>query len=115
MDTEKINMFLMSNSKNFETEQIPYIKEMLSRMDDNKFALLTSADFKNPTTLLIVSLLVGGLGIDRFMLGETGMGVLKLLTGGCFGILTIIDWCTIMKKTRQKNLEEFNKLINTVF
>ena len=46
---------------------------------------------KSKTTALILSILVGGLGIDRFYLGYTGMGVLKLLTGGCFGILYIID------------------------
>ena len=46
---------------------------------------------KNKTTALILSILVGGLGVDRFYLGYTGMGVLKLLTGGCFGILWIID------------------------
>lgn len=46
---------------------------------------------KNKTTALILSVLVGGLGIDRFYLGYTGMGVLKLLTGGCFGVLYVID------------------------
>ena len=46
---------------------------------------------KSKTTALILSVLVGGLGIDRFYLGYTGLGVLKLLTGGCFGILWIID------------------------
>ncbi|MBE6961799.1 MAG: NINE protein [Ruminococcaceae bacterium] len=46
---------------------------------------------KNKTTALILSVLVGTLGVDRFYLGYMGMGVLKLLTGGCFGILWIID------------------------
>lgn len=46
---------------------------------------------KNKTTALILSILVGGLGVDRFYLGYAGMGVLKLLTGGCFGVLYIID------------------------
>ena len=46
---------------------------------------------KSRTTALILSILVGGLGVDRFYLGYTGMGILKLLTGGCFGILWIID------------------------
>ena len=46
---------------------------------------------KNKTTVLILSILVGGLGVDRFYLGYAGMGILKLLTGGCFGILYIID------------------------
>ena len=46
---------------------------------------------KSKTTALILSILVGGLGVDRFYLGYTGMGVLKLLTAGCFGILWLID------------------------
>lgn len=45
--------------------------------------------------------------IDRFMLGDTGMGVLKLLTCGGFGIWTIVDWFSIMAMTREKNLETF--------
>ena len=46
---------------------------------------------KNKTTALLLSVLLGGLGIDRFYLGYTGLGILKLLTAGCFGILYIID------------------------
>ncbi len=46
---------------------------------------------KDKTTALILSILLGTLGVDRFYLGYTGMGVLKLLTGGCFGVLWIID------------------------
>ena len=46
---------------------------------------------KSKTTALILSILVGGLGVDRFYLGYTGMGILKLLTAGCFGILYLID------------------------
>ena len=46
---------------------------------------------KSKTTALILAIFVGGLGIDRFYLGYAGMGILKLLTGGCFGILWIID------------------------
>lgn len=46
---------------------------------------------KDKTTALLLSVLLGGLGVDRFYLGYTGMGVLKLLTGGCFGVLYILD------------------------
>ena len=46
---------------------------------------------KSKTTAIILSILVGGLGVDRFYLGYTGIGILKLLTAGCFGILYIID------------------------
>lgn len=50
---------------------------------------------KSKTTALILSVLVGGFGVDRFYLGYMGMGILKLLTGGCLGILWIIDIISI--------------------
>jgi TM2 domain-containing membrane protein YozV len=46
---------------------------------------------KEWTTALILSILLGSLGVDRFYLGYTGLGVAKLLTlGGC-GVWSIID------------------------
>ena len=66
---------------------------------------------KDPNTVLLVSIFLGVLGIDRFMIGDTGMGILKLLTCGCCGVLTIIDWFTISKRTKERN---FNQLMSLV-
>jgi TM2 domain-containing membrane protein YozV len=51
--------------------------------------------------------LAGNLGIDRFMLGDTGLGIAKLLTCGGFGIWTIVDLFTVMGRSRDYN---FNKI-----
>ncbi|MGQ9820138.1 MAG: TM2 domain-containing protein [Candidatus Kapaibacteriales bacterium] len=64
-------------------------------------------NYKNPTELLIVFILLGPLGVDRFMLGQTGLGVAKLLTCGGLGIWAIIDWFIIMGKTREYNFQLF--------
>ncbi|MEE0023314.1 TM2 domain-containing protein [Ruminococcus sp.] len=46
---------------------------------------------KSKTTALILSILLGELGIDRFYLGYVGLGILKLITAGGFGIWWLID------------------------
>lgn len=111
LDQQKIDMYIMTNQKYFPEEKIVYLKDKLRTMDDEKFSLISTIELKDPTTLLLVSIFLGVLGIDRFMLGDTGMGILKLLTAGCCGILTIIDWFTISKKAKEVN---FNKLMALV-
>ena len=108
MEQQKVDMYLMTNQKYFPEEKIMYLKEKLLAADEAKFSLISTVELKDPTTLLLVSIFLGELGIDRFMLGDTGMGILKLLTAGCCGILAIIDWFQIQKKTRELN---FNKIM----
>jgi TM2 domain-containing membrane protein YozV len=45
----------------------------------------------NGNHVLLAGAVAGNLGIDRFLLGHTGLGVLKLLTCGGFGIWGIVD------------------------
>lgn len=105
VDRNKVDMFVMSNQKYFPAEKIMYLKEKLYKLDENRFSLLATVELKDPTTILLISLFLGGLGVDRFMLKETAMGLLKLLTGGCCGILTIIDWFTVQSKAKELNFQ----------
>jgi TM2 domain-containing membrane protein YozV len=78
-----------------------------------KFEVLrkSSTSIKDPTTSLIVSILAGSLGIDRFIIGDTGLGIGKLLTCGGFGIWAIVDWFMIQKATREKNMQKIQHLM----
>ncbi len=111
MDAQKVDMFIMSNGKFFESHQMNMIREKLISLDDSKWAMLSSVQFKDPSTSLIISILAGSLGIDRFMLGDTGLGVGKLLTCGGLGIWTIIDWFQIQTATREKNMQKIQQFL----
>ncbi|MSP70483.1 MAG: TM2 domain-containing protein [Bacteroidetes bacterium] len=111
MDSQKVDMFIMSNAKFFESHQINVIRERLISLDDSKWAMISTVQLKDPTTSLIISILAGSLGIDRFMIGDTGIGVGKLLTCGGFGIWAIIDLFMIQGATREKNMQKLQQFL----
>lgn len=56
---------------------------------------------KSWTVALILSLLLGWLGVDRFYLGQIGLGIAKLLTAGGFMVWWLIDVVLIgLKRAR---------------
>jgi len=63
---------------------------------------------KSKVIALLLSFFLGYLGIDRFYLGYAGMGVLKLLTGGLFGILWVIDFIRILIGSLQPNSGQYS-------
>ena len=89
----------------FPGDKMTLIREKLEQLDDERYLTVSSIELKDPTTMLLVSLFLGGLGVDRFMMGDIGIGILKLFTLGLCGILTIIDWFTVMKRTKESNYQ----------
>lgn len=69
---------------------------------------------KDRTIALILSILLGTLGIDRFYVGDLGMGILKLLTAGLFGVLWVIDWFLIMGRADRYNGNKAQEILAAI-
>ena len=50
----------------------------------------------NWLTLLLLSIFLGTLGVDRFYVGKIGTGILKLITAGGCGVWWLIDLIMII-------------------
>ena len=102
MEQEKVNQLLMMMGSKIPSESLHSVREKLLDSDMNESDVLVLINsMKDPTISIILSIL----GVDRFYIGDIGLGVGKLLTGGGCYIWALVDIFLIMDATRQKNLE----------
>lgn len=99
--------FLTSESDKFRGSDFAIMTKQLKAMSEPQLMAAIGANYKDPTTSLLLSIFVGGLGIDRFYVGDTGLGIAKLITLGGAGIWWIIDMFVISNRTKVKNYKEF--------
>ena len=79
-----------------EGEEMSFVQEIIKQMNDSQaqqFAVAYMARRKDPTNLLLFTIvgLLGVAGIQRFVVGQVGMGLLYFFTLGLCYIGTIID------------------------
>lgn len=58
---------------------------------------------KDGTIAILLAIFLGLYGIDRFYVGDIGLGLLKLFTSGLCGILWIIDIFIISARVAEYN------------
>ncbi len=54
---------------------------------------------------LIMSIIFGGLGVDRFIMGHVGLGILKLITFGGCGVWWLVDLILVATKHPFKGIK----------
>lgn len=89
-------------------EELAFLEHYFDKYNDDQareFAMLYSGKRKDAQTVLILTLLgfvVAG-GIQRFYLGQIGMGILYFFTAGLCLIGTILDLVNNKKLTAEYN------------
>ena len=86
----------------------------LTEQERGIFYMQYGAVQRDRTVLLLVSIFVGSFGVDRFLLNDIGLGVLKLLTGGLCGILWLLDIFLIMGRTDDYNRRKAHEIVSGI-
>jgi len=73
-----------------------------------------ASEKKDRTLIFVVSLIFGYLGVDRFLVGDIGWGVLKLLTFGGCGILWLVDLFLIWGRVDDFNRRKAHEILDTI-
>ena len=106
MESDKVNHILMMLSSKIPAGSIPSVRTRLENTDISESEILAlQSQMKDPLLSILLSIFIGTLGVDRFYIGDVGLGIGKLLTGGGCGIWWLIDIFLIVDATKQKNLE----------
>lgn len=111
MTREFVDNYIMTHDKYFPSDKIQFLRDKLLSLDEEKAKMLCCIELKDPTEILLYSFALGAFGADRFLLGDVGLGVLKLLTAGCCGVLYLVDLFIIRNRTKEKNFEQLWKAI----
>lgn len=114
-----INMVLMSIQDQLPDDPVVMmgLKQRLEGLPEHQkdqvLSRMSLVKLKNPMVGLILSILLGGLGVDRFYVGDIGLGILKLiLCAFVIGIIWyFIDVFLVMKRIRQDNYQKLMMII----
>jgi len=91
-----MNQNLIALIPQLEPDELAYLQQLTNQLSDEKLKLFISiynGKRKTAQTILICCLLgfVAFAGIQRFVVGQIGMGILYLFTGGLCLIGTVVD------------------------
>ena len=111
MHPQQVDMYLVANADKFPSYYVPYIRQSMLEAPEFMWPSIAGMQLSNPTLALLLSIFVGYLGIDRFYIGDVGLGILKLITGGGCGVWAVIDWFLIMGAARKRNLGKINNIL----
>lgn len=110
-------MFMMLPG--IQPDELAFIQSLTKDMSDSQqqqFIMIYQGKRKDQQNLMLMTVLgfFGVAGIQRFMTGETALGILYLLTAGFCGIGTILDLVNIKSLTYQFNQKQAMESANMV-
>ena len=115
MDQQQLLM-MISDLQPEELLLMQHLSKDMTEAQQQQFFSLYRGKRKERQTLLLLTLVgfFGIAGIQRFVVGDTGLGILYLVTFGFCGIGTIIDLININRITSDYNQKQAIEAANMV-
>lgn len=92
LSSESRSLLVATNSKNILQSDMILFADMLKTCPKSRYSMILSADVKSPTTTLLLSIFLGGLGVDRFYIGDIGIGLFKLIMNVISCVLIVVGY-----------------------
>ncbi len=104
-------VFLIKKSSDEARQAELAYNQILQRLPQDKqmlFVMQYNATKKNPTTAVLLALFLGGLGIHKFYLGQTGLGILYLIFCWTYipSFIALIEAFTIAGQVAKHNQQK---------
>lgn len=113
MTQQQIQALIAKFSGEVNDCDIPVLHKALEAAPEENYSRLIALPIKSKVTTILLSIFLGGLGVDRFYVGDIGQGVGKLLVGWLtFGIWPFVDIFFSYKKAKKRNFEKIMATIN---
>lgn len=112
MTNDKIAAITAQFTKDIPDGTSLALQQALKNVPDEAYPSIIAIQTKSPVTVIFLSIFLGGLGVDRFYIGDIGLGVAKLLLGWLtFGIWPLIDIFLCYKKAKKNNYQELMQTV----
>ena len=113
MEDSKVNAYMLSLSKYIPSNKRLLLKNSLNKAGPSAEDNLLQIKLYNPMTVLLMSIFFGCFGVDRFMIGDIGIGIFKLFFGWLtYFIWPLVDIFICYNKAKDKNLQSILLALN---
>lgn len=110
-NSSALEAWLVGNSSYFTAQHLPVIRAKFATLPPQYLNNLQSLKFHDPDGITVASVFLGAYGVDRFLLGDHGLGIAKILTfGGCL-VWWFVDLFLVGKRARELNFEKLMQVI----
>lgn len=111
-NSDLVHRYLIAVSSKLPQYRLAELKRELELLEEYRLQGLSYIDLHDPSMLVGLSFIAGYLGLDRFLIGDIGLGIGKLLTFGGCGIWWFVDLFLISGATKAKNYRLIKRAIS---